>query len=84
MTHSIFLASVENPNPEPLMSQELLFHLGTGQGIKTLPIPGVRCKKCAENGEEVWVVPGLVCGKCGTPAPEEDHDAFNCSHHDDF
>ncbi|KAK4236584.1 hypothetical protein C8A03DRAFT_16775 [Achaetomium macrosporum] len=52
-----------------------------GEGIRTLPgIPGVRCKKCAENGKEVWVVPGLYCPECQTPAPD-DSLAHSC--HDD-
>ncbi|KAK0633633.1 hypothetical protein B0T14DRAFT_417426 [Immersiella caudata] len=29
-------------------------------------LPGVRCPKCAEKGEEVWVIQGRACGHCGT------------------
>ncbi|KAK0744452.1 hypothetical protein B0T21DRAFT_281647 [Apiosordaria backusii] len=43
-----------------------------GEGIRTLPLPGVRCQTCAENGNEVWVIPGRQCGYCRTPAPNED------------
>ncbi|KAL1866433.1 hypothetical protein VTK73DRAFT_4712 [Phialemonium thermophilum] len=36
-------------------------------GIRTLPLPGIRCPTCAANGQEVWVIPGRACGNCGTP-----------------
>ncbi|KAK4033796.1 hypothetical protein C8A01DRAFT_19305 [Parachaetomium inaequale] len=52
-----------------------------GEGIRTCPIPGVRCQNCATNGDEVWVVPGLVCAKCRTPAPDE--ELSTSSFHDD-
>ncbi|KAK4198753.1 hypothetical protein QBC40DRAFT_255736 [Triangularia verruculosa] len=51
---------------EPLRSQ--------GEGIRTLPIPGVLCPTCAANGSEVWVIPGRQCGYCLTPAPDEDSE----------
>lgn len=28
---------------------------------------GVRCPKCAERGQEVWVIPGKNCHVCGNP-----------------
>ncbi|KAJ9133495.1 hypothetical protein NKR19_g9016 [Coniochaeta hoffmannii] len=37
------------------------------EGIRMLPLPGVRCPTCAANGQEVWVIPGRACGNCGTP-----------------
>ncbi|KAK4139082.1 uncharacterized protein C8A04DRAFT_33458 [Dichotomopilus funicola] len=46
----------------------------SGEGILSLPVPGVRCPTCAANGEEVWVVPGLLCAKCRTPAPDSNHE----------
>ncbi|GES57614.1 hypothetical protein ATEIFO6365_0001090300 [Aspergillus terreus] len=33
----------------------------------SIPMPGVRCPTCQGNGEEVWVIPGKNCHKCGTP-----------------
>ncbi|CAI6093911.1 unnamed protein product [Clonostachys chloroleuca] len=32
-----------------------------------LTLPGTRCPTCAQEGKEVWVVPGLNCAQCGTP-----------------
>ncbi|KAL2018416.1 hypothetical protein VTK56DRAFT_835 [Thermocarpiscus australiensis] len=51
----------------------------SGEGIRTHPLPGVRCPACAERGEEVWVVPGLLCPKCRAPAPDEDHHDSHAS-----
>ena len=28
-------------------------------------MPGVRCPACKNRGQEVWVVPGTKCHKCG-------------------
>ncbi|EPE02764.1 hypothetical protein F503_08527 [Ophiostoma piceae UAMH 11346] len=36
------------------------------EGIRNVPLPGVRCPKCAKDGKEVWVIPGRACGYCGT------------------
>ncbi|KAL1888311.1 hypothetical protein Sste5346_009636 [Sporothrix stenoceras] len=36
------------------------------EGIRSVPLPGVRCPKCAKDGKEVWVIPGRACGYCGT------------------
>ncbi|KAL2158802.1 hypothetical protein VTH06DRAFT_3994 [Thermothelomyces fergusii] len=55
-------ASLDDPVPRQ----------GEARGIRSLPLPGIRCPKCAENGEEVWVIPGLLCGRCGAPAPSQD------------
>ncbi|KAL2201707.1 hypothetical protein CC79DRAFT_1338705, partial [Sarocladium strictum] len=30
-------------------------------------VPGTRCPVCASQGNEVWVIPGRLCGQCGTP-----------------
>jgi len=30
-----------------------------------MPMAGVRCSKCAERGQEVWVIPGKNCHVCG-------------------
>ncbi|KAK3900480.1 hypothetical protein C8A05DRAFT_17220 [Staphylotrichum tortipilum] len=51
-----------------------------GEGIRTVPLPGVKCKTCEANGEEVWVVEGLKCGKCGTAT---DDDLATRPWHDD-
>ncbi|AEO63795.1 4ff4146e-31a3-4091-854b-1c01da238183 [Thermothielavioides terrestris] len=45
-----------------------------GGGLWTVPLPGIRCPTCAANGEEVWVVPGLICPKCRSPAPAEERE----------
>lgn len=29
-------------------------------------MPGVRCPTCEKNGKLVWVIPGRLCGYCGT------------------
>ena len=29
-------------------------------------MPGVKCPKCAEEGIEVWALPGKHCPRCGT------------------
>ncbi|KAK3935075.1 hypothetical protein QBC46DRAFT_346993 [Diplogelasinospora grovesii] len=42
------------------------------EGIRNIPLPGIRCQTCAAKGEEVWVIPGRACGSCGTPAPNEE------------
>ncbi|CAH0039041.1 unnamed protein product [Clonostachys solani] len=34
--------------------------------IQTGKLPGTRCPTCAQEGKEVWVVPGLNCAHCGT------------------
>ncbi|KAK3988031.1 hypothetical protein QBC44DRAFT_382749 [Cladorrhinum sp. PSN332] len=44
-----------------------------GEGIRSIPMPGVLCPTCAEQGKEVWVIPGRACGYCRTPAPDEDY-----------
>ena len=28
-------------------------------------MPGVRCPACKQKGQEVWVIPGTRCHKCG-------------------
>ncbi|KAK0387816.1 hypothetical protein NLU13_4061 [Sarocladium strictum] len=30
-------------------------------------VPGTKCPTCAARGKEVWVIPGRLCGQCGTP-----------------
>ncbi|RKU45439.1 hypothetical protein DL546_007035 [Coniochaeta pulveracea] len=37
------------------------------EGVRMMPLPGVRCPTCAANGQEVWVIPGRACSNCGTP-----------------
>ncbi len=37
-------------------------------------LPGIKCKGCAAKGEEVWVIEGTNCSKCGTPAKGDDYD----------
>ncbi|KAL2129466.1 hypothetical protein VTI74DRAFT_7768 [Chaetomium olivicolor] len=54
-----------------------------GEGVRTHPLPGVRCKTCLANGEEVWVVPGLVCAKCRTPAPDDGLLVHSCHGRED-
>ncbi|KAK0629416.1 hypothetical protein B0T17DRAFT_185433 [Bombardia bombarda] len=41
------------------------------EGIWGCPLPGVKCPTCAEEGKEVWVIPGRACGYCSTPAPSQ-------------
>ncbi|EHK47404.1 uncharacterized protein TrAtP1_012492 [Trichoderma atroviride] len=36
-------------------------------------VPGTRCPTCAQQGKEVWVIPGRCCGYCGTPCDSEHH-----------
>ncbi|KAH6843438.1 hypothetical protein B0I37DRAFT_217839 [Chaetomium sp. MPI-CAGE-AT-0009] len=52
-----------------------------GEEIRSLPVPGVLCRTCAANGEEIWVVPGLICAKCRTPASDE--ELFTGLYHED-
>ncbi|KAK3350257.1 hypothetical protein B0T25DRAFT_262978 [Lasiosphaeria hispida] len=56
--------------PDSPLHPDVLF-VPTGEGIRTLMLPGVRCPTCAANGSEVWVIPGRACGYCRTPAPSE-------------
>ena len=35
--------------------------------INVMPMPGVKCPKCAEISVEPWVLPGKHCPKCGHP-----------------
>ena len=35
--------------------------------ICLMPMPGVRCPRCAEHGKETWVLPGKHCPVCGQP-----------------
>ncbi|KAK4466851.1 hypothetical protein QBC42DRAFT_41749 [Cladorrhinum samala] len=64
------------PTPEhgPLDYTHSLFPSRGGAGMmpRTIPMPGVLCRKCAERGVEVWVIPGRACGYCRTPALDED------------
>ncbi|KAL2174032.1 uncharacterized protein P884DRAFT_264297 [Thermothelomyces heterothallicus CBS 202.75] len=76
MTDAFFFGSDGNTILEALAFADFTSVQAKREGIRTLPLPGVRCQKCAENGEEVWVVPGLICGKCGTPAPSQDLSDF--------
>ena len=34
--------------------------------IHLMPMSGVRCPACKNKGQEVWVIPGTRCHKCGT------------------
>ncbi|KAK4168122.1 hypothetical protein QBC43DRAFT_284760 [Cladorrhinum sp. PSN259] len=61
-------------DPIPLEGYPPIFP-SQGEGIRSLPMPGVLCPTCAEKGEEVWVIPGRACGYCQTPAPYEDDSA---------
>ncbi|KAL2260997.1 hypothetical protein VTK26DRAFT_4827 [Humicola hyalothermophila] len=58
-----------------------------GEGIRTLGLPGVKCKKCLDEGQEVWVTPGLICPICKTPALDESglamHPCQPSCHEDD-
>jgi len=38
---------------------------------KMFQLPGILCKTCSASGEEVWIVEGLPCPKCGTSASED-------------
>lgn len=48
------------PSDHPLLGfcDEGLFNV--------MPMPGVKCPKCASKGVESWVLPGKSCPKCGT------------------
>ncbi|KAL1990176.1 hypothetical protein VTN49DRAFT_6015 [Thermomyces lanuginosus] len=35
-------------------------------GIINIPMPGVRCPTCEEQGIETWVIQGQNCHVCGT------------------
>ncbi|EFX01850.1 hypothetical protein CMQ_4921 [Grosmannia clavigera kw1407] len=62
--------SVEDTLPDPFsaMHPNPRFHIPANgdEGIRSVPLPGVRCPKCAKDGKEVWVIPGRACGYCGT------------------
>ncbi|KJR82733.1 uncharacterized protein SPSK_03714 [Sporothrix schenckii 1099-18] len=56
-------SSPASPNvPHP----RFIIPSGGSEGIRSVPLPGVRCPKCAKDGKEVWVIPGRACGYCGT------------------
>ena len=38
---------------------------GMDEEPQDMPMAGVRCPKCAERGQEVWVIPGKNCHVCG-------------------
>ncbi|OJJ75731.1 hypothetical protein ASPBRDRAFT_663418 [Aspergillus brasiliensis CBS 101740] len=31
-----------------------------------MPMPGIKCPQCLNEGTDVWVIPGKNCHKCGT------------------
>ena len=35
--------------------------------IFEMPMPGVRCPRCAEREKEQWVLPGKHCPRCNQP-----------------
>lgn len=44
------------------------FALAAGLGNpRGLPMPGVKCPRCAERGIEQWVLPGKHCPRCNQP-----------------
>ena len=46
-----------------------------GEPLQCMPMPGVKCPKCAQQGTETWVLQGKNCPKCGHPC----RDAFTGS-----
>ncbi|KAJ4288762.1 hypothetical protein N0V88_007298 [Collariella sp. IMI 366227] len=58
------------------------FFPSSGEGVRTRPLPGVKCPTCAANGEDVWVIPGLLCAKCRTPAPDDGVETYICHHNE--
>ena len=35
--------------------------------INEMPMPGVKCPRCAERGIDQWVLPGKHCPRCNQP-----------------
>ena len=44
-----------------------LVSVGLVVWIFEMPMPGVRCPRCLEHGEVVWVLPGKHCRRCNCP-----------------
>ncbi|TPX10734.1 uncharacterized protein E0L32_008303 [Thyridium curvatum] len=70
MAHPIAPTVIRGSEPPFLSLEPASPHLpitNEDHGVRSRPIPGVRCPTCAANGTEVWVIPGRACGYCGTP-----------------
>ena len=46
---------------------EVHYHKQAPRLTKYGKMNGVRCPKCKAKGNEVWVIPGVRCHKCGWP-----------------
>ena len=48
------------------LEPDYLYSTGIELDLIDNHIPSVKCPTCAANGQEVWVIKGKVCSKCGT------------------
>jgi len=48
-------------------SSRIKASMDQGATVQTRPMNGIRCPRCKGKGQEVWVIPGTRCHKCGHP-----------------
>ncbi|OIW30849.1 hypothetical protein CONLIGDRAFT_679603 [Coniochaeta ligniaria NRRL 30616] len=67
LTPSFLASDPTGLMPMPVVQPQYPGLPSSDEGVRMLPLPGIRCPTCAANGQEVWVIPGRACGNCGTP-----------------
>ena len=63
--YSADVAGWPRSSPEPSEPADSPVDFCADLPTQCLPMPGVKCPKCLEKGQEVWVLPGKHCYKCG-------------------